>query len=53
MNVADGYAQIIQNGMLDKWDYCLRKLFVLKSTPLKNAIGYPQFIFHETFIDPS
>ncbi|KAG1735117.1 S-adenosyl-L-methionine-dependent methyltransferase [Suillus paluster] len=32
--------QIIQPGMLDKWDYCLRKLFVLKSTPLKNAIGH-------------
>lgn len=25
--------------MLDKWDYCLRKLFVLKSTNLKRAIG--------------
>ncbi|KAG1865624.1 uracil phosphoribosyltransferase-domain-containing protein [Suillus tomentosus] len=24
--------QIIQLGMLDKWDYCLRKLFVLTST---------------------
>ncbi|KAG1807691.1 S-adenosyl-L-methionine-dependent methyltransferase [Suillus subaureus] len=32
--------QIIQSGMLDKWDYCLRKLFVLKSTPLKNAVGH-------------
>ncbi|OJA09178.1 hypothetical protein AZE42_00675 [Rhizopogon vesiculosus] len=32
--------QIIQPDMLDKWDYCLRKLFVLKSTPLKNAIGH-------------
>lgn len=34
--------QIIQPGMLDKWDYCLRKLFVLKSTPLKDAVGYDQ-----------
>ncbi|KAJ8596602.1 S-adenosyl-L-methionine-dependent methyltransferase [Rhizopogon salebrosus TDB-379] len=32
--------QIIEQGMLDKWDYCLRKLFVLKSTPLKSAIGH-------------
>ncbi|KAG2150847.1 S-adenosyl-L-methionine-dependent methyltransferase [Suillus clintonianus] len=32
--------QIIQPGMLDKWDYCLRKLFVLKCTPLKNAVGH-------------
>lgn len=32
--------QIIQPGMLDKWDYCLRKLFVLKSTPLKDAVGH-------------
>ncbi|KAL6310467.1 S-adenosyl-L-methionine-dependent methyltransferase, partial [Sparassis latifolia] len=31
--------QIITRGMLDKWDYCLRRLFVLKSTPLKRAIG--------------
>lgn len=26
--------------MLDKWDYCLRKLFVLKSTPLQGAVGH-------------
>ncbi|KAG2750325.1 S-adenosyl-L-methionine-dependent methyltransferase [Suillus brevipes Sb2] len=32
--------QIIKPGMLDKWDYCLRKLFVLKSTPLKGAVGH-------------
>ncbi|KAG2132443.1 S-adenosyl-L-methionine-dependent methyltransferase [Suillus bovinus] len=32
--------QIIQPGMLDKWDYCLRKLFVLKSTSLKDAVGH-------------
>jgi hypothetical protein len=25
--------------MLDKWDYILRRLFVLKSTPLRNAIS--------------
>ncbi|KAG1771801.1 S-adenosyl-L-methionine-dependent methyltransferase [Suillus occidentalis] len=32
--------QIIKPGMLDKWDYCLRKLFVLKSTPLQGAVGH-------------
>lgn len=26
--------------MLDKWDYVLRRLFVLKSTPLSKAIRY-------------
>jgi len=30
--------QLIAKDMLDKWDYCLRRLFVLKSTPLKSAI---------------
>lgn len=25
--------------MLDQWDYILRRLFVLKSTPLRKAIG--------------
>ncbi|KAL4078519.1 S-adenosyl-L-methionine-dependent methyltransferase [Scleroderma yunnanense] len=32
--------RIIEKGMLDKWDYCLRKLFVLKSTNLKRAISH-------------
>lgn len=30
--------QVIELGLLDKWDYVLRKLFVLKAKPLKNAI---------------
>lgn len=30
---------MIRHGLLDKWDYCLRRLFVLKSTPLKRAIN--------------
>ncbi|KAI5120640.1 hypothetical protein M0805_007977 [Coniferiporia weirii] len=30
---------IIERGLLDKWDYILRRLFVLKSTPLRRAIG--------------
>lgn len=32
--------QVIGQTMLDKWDYCLRRLFVMKSTPLKKSIGY-------------
>jgi len=32
--------QAIGKGMLDKWDYCLRRLFVMKSTPLKKAISH-------------
>ncbi|KDQ57599.1 hypothetical protein JAAARDRAFT_35290 [Jaapia argillacea MUCL 33604] len=31
--------QVITAGMLDKWDFVLRRLFVLKSTPLKTAIN--------------
>ncbi|KAI0743761.1 S-adenosyl-L-methionine-dependent methyltransferase [Daedaleopsis nitida] len=31
--------QIIQRGMTDQWDYCLRRLFVLKSTSLKVALN--------------
>ena len=31
--------QIIDKGKLDQWDYVLRRLFVLKSTPLRKAIG--------------
>ncbi|KAH7888819.1 S-adenosyl-L-methionine-dependent methyltransferase [Phlebopus sp. FC_14] len=32
--------QVIETGMLDKWDFCLRKLFVLKSNTLRRAIGH-------------
>ncbi|KAH0827612.1 S-adenosyl-L-methionine-dependent methyltransferase [Lanmaoa asiatica] len=32
--------QTIKKGLLDKWDYCLRKLFVLKSNPLNRAISH-------------
>jgi len=30
---------VISKAMLDKWDYCLRRLFVLKSQALRTAIG--------------
>ncbi|EIW83015.1 S-adenosyl-L-methionine-dependent methyltransferase, partial [Coniophora puteana RWD-64-598 SS2] len=29
----------IKPGMVDKWDYCLRRLYVQKSTPLEKAVG--------------
>jgi len=32
--------QVIGDAMLEKWDYCLRRLFVLKGQGLKTAIGY-------------
>ncbi|KAI0665348.1 S-adenosyl-L-methionine-dependent methyltransferase [Trametes maxima] len=31
--------QVIRRGDTDKWDYCLRRLFVLKNTPLENAMN--------------
>jgi len=31
--------QFITRGLLEKWDYCLRRLFVLKSTPLHRSIS--------------
>ncbi|KAI0930327.1 hypothetical protein AcW1_009053 [Taiwanofungus camphoratus] len=39
INIVPHADQFITKGMLDKWDYCLRRLFVLKSTPLKRAIS--------------
>ena len=32
--------QVIQRGTTDQWDYVLRRLFVLKRTPLKDALVY-------------
>jgi len=40
VNVLPHEEQLIGRGMLEKWDYCLRKLFVLKGQALKVAIGY-------------
>ncbi|KAH9956928.1 S-adenosyl-L-methionine-dependent methyltransferase [Russula dissimulans] len=31
--------QVINKGKLDQWDYILRRLFVLKSTPLRKAMS--------------
>ena len=40
VNILPHEEQVIGNDMLDKWDYCLRRLFVLKGQSLKTAIGY-------------
>ncbi|KAH9831248.1 S-adenosyl-L-methionine-dependent methyltransferase [Rhodofomes roseus] len=39
MNIIPHEDQFITKGTLDKWDYCLRRLFVLKSTPLTRCIN--------------
>ena len=44
VNVLPHEDQIIGRAMLEKWDYCLRKLFVLKGHTLKDAIGYVTFL---------
>jgi len=40
VNIVPLERQVIEAEMLDKWDFCLRRLFVLKSKPLKNAIPH-------------
>jgi len=40
VNLLPHEQQIIGDAMLEKWDYCLRRLFVLKGQSLKAAIGY-------------
>lgn len=40
VNVLPHVEQVIRDGMLEKWDYCLRRLFVLKGRSVKTAIGY-------------
>jgi len=42
VNVLQHEEQVIRDGMLEKWDYCLRRLFVLKGQSLKTAIGCAQ-----------
>jgi len=39
VNAVPHAQQIIGKGKLDQWDYILRRLFVLKSTPLRGAIS--------------
>ncbi|EPS97236.1 hypothetical protein FOMPIDRAFT_1025135 [Fomitopsis schrenkii] len=39
VNLVPHADQVITPGTLEKWDYVLRRLFVLKSTPLKRAIN--------------
>ncbi|KAH9994962.1 S-adenosyl-L-methionine-dependent methyltransferase [Russula compacta] len=39
VNIIPHDQQVIDKGKLDQWDYILRRLFVLKSTPLRGAIS--------------
>ncbi|KAF9643790.1 S-adenosyl-L-methionine-dependent methyltransferase [Thelephora ganbajun] len=39
VNLLPHEEQVIGDAMLEKWDYCLRRLFVLKGQTLKAAIG--------------
>ncbi|KAI0268636.1 S-adenosyl-L-methionine-dependent methyltransferase [Gloeopeniophorella convolvens] len=39
VNAVPHAEQVIDRGSLDQWDYILRRLFVLKSTPLRSAIS--------------
>lgn len=32
------FGQLIKKGLMDTWDYCLRRLFVRKATPVKGAV---------------
>jgi len=43
VNVLPHEEQVIGTAMLEKWDYCLRKLFVLKGQTLKASVGYVAF----------
>lgn len=40
VNILPHEEQVIGVSMLEKWDFCLRRLFVLKTQSLKIAIGY-------------
>ncbi|KAG6885163.1 hypothetical protein C0993_005403 [Termitomyces sp. T159_Od127] len=39
MNIVPLENQIVAKGQMDTWDFCLRRLYVKKSTPLKDAIN--------------
>jgi len=39
MSVVPHNEQVIGRGTLNQWDYILRRLFVLKSTPLRKTIS--------------
>ncbi|KAJ7497275.1 S-adenosyl-L-methionine-dependent methyltransferase, partial [Mycena latifolia] len=40
VNITPIENQVIRPGLLDKWDYCLRHLYVNRATPIKNALTY-------------
>ncbi|KAK7057213.1 glycoside hydrolase family 63 protein, partial [Favolaschia claudopus] len=40
LNISPLEHQVIQPGLLDKWDYCLRHLYVNRATAIKQALPY-------------
>ncbi|KAF7361916.1 Glycoside hydrolase family 63 protein [Mycena venus] len=40
VNISPLENQVIRPGLLDKWDYCLRHLYVNRATPIKKALPY-------------
>ncbi|KAJ7346589.1 S-adenosyl-L-methionine-dependent methyltransferase [Mycena albidolilacea] len=56
INVTPLEQQVIQPGLLDKWDYCLRHLYVNRATAIKKALPYlapnAQSLLKGTDIDP-
>ncbi|KAF8210211.1 S-adenosyl-L-methionine-dependent methyltransferase [Mycena galopus ATCC 62051] len=56
VNITPLEEQAIQPGLLVKWDYCLRHLYVNRATPIKNALPYlapnAQSLLKGTDIDP-
>ena len=53
VNLLPHEEQVIGTAMLEKWDYCLRRLFVLKGQTLKTAISYVTLLYspRELIID--
>ena len=52
VNVLPHEELVIGQAMLEKWDYCLRRLFVLKGQSLKVAIGYAVFFRKLVGVEP-
>ncbi|KAJ6609896.1 S-adenosyl-L-methionine-dependent methyltransferase [Mycena sp. CBHHK59/15] len=40
INIVPLESRVIRPGLLDKWDYCLRRLYVRRATPLHAALPY-------------
>ncbi|KAJ7262196.1 S-adenosyl-L-methionine-dependent methyltransferase [Mycena haematopus] len=56
VNITPLENQVIKPGLLLKWDYCLRHLYVNRATPVKNALPFlapnAQSLLKGTDIDP-